>query len=1271
MTARTADGVVIIGAGPAGLLLSILLKKGGCEAVGVYDKRECTANAEETSTSQKCASTNTQVSGRSVNLTLCWRGMKALEAAGLADAVENFARPLNGVVWHNHSNAEMQTYGKTLRSACGHAQESGASPFMSSQLLSVRRNDLTHLLEDRARLEGVSLHFHHRFLDFEDSNLAVFQNCRTGMIMKVGGSAFVGADGCFSAVRKCCVSGYSNGGELVSALSAGTYTERTLKQRLLAAAAGSLFEKHWLGYREVRVEKDVVDTPVNNLRMDAFHVWGRIENDAFILGLPSADGSLTLGVYADVNLLRRYRNKNIKPLLFDMFPHLAVKVYGLKADEYAHGQDLSDSTCESNTVKEGLLCSVVCKNICFQHGANNKNKINVVLIGDAAHAMLPFCGQGANSALEDALILSDCIFNTDSELEHCMEDSNAFKIQNFQKAFRAYEIERLAGVTSVTEHSRLEASALMNCLRLKNRLAKASENHNRHASADANIASVFDRLNFSSLSYGDIFTVKPISNSISSIGRLENHSNGSFNPIRQGVKILATPRKLVKIGEVLAVVEMLKSQRCVVAEKSGIVKDVRFDESLGLPIFNITAPSDSKEAPGQNVNVYSAVKTGLSSIPVVSGDELPSASDPKQVHSDKTLNSVGIDSNGTFSRFSGSIFQQVLQTKFLGRHMLYRYTTESTMKDMAREVAQGAMHGTVILAEMQTAGRGRGNGRVWASCPKGNLYFTLLLRMCGGDFHKTSKLTLEAKAGNQDDFASLSPLVALHYIVPVAVTRACRRIGVDARIKWPNDIWAGGKKLAGLLIDVIDSRNGDSVESFVMVGVGINVHEDMRTNSDPTVASGATSIYNELEAQSGLWSDNDLPVTREALLGDILNLIEESLSSYIPSFGNGMLKNFSEVSSPINCSRLIQWYQKLDLTLGSRIKVSTRALTSQQTSYFATAVRFDSEGGLVVERENADGSFVTKCLSSAVVSIRPDHTADRGTKGTNAKQKAPRKNIMVYSGPGAKPVCIAMALRSLRDVCDPHRFNIDIINAEEVCKGAWRTDCAAIVFPGGADQLYMKKLAGQGNRQILKFVEEDGGCYVGFCAGAYYGSSKVKSDVGGTLEVNEERELCFFEGSAVGPVFPGFDYASENGARAAWINSEGAQSFAVYFNGGCRFVTNNKETEKEIGKKPLKTKMKQESMKSYLYTDLHSPEISAGTCAAAVSRSKGRGMAVLCGTHPEFIPSHMIGQHEKRMLVSPRTKESLAQRSILQTLAQCDVQRFEFLQHLLSPVLGK
>ena len=92
-------------------------------------------------------------------------------------------------------------------------------------------------------------------------------------------------------------------------------------------------------------------------------------------------------------------------------------------------------------------------------------------------------------------------------------------------------------------------------------------------------------------------------------------------------------------------------------------------------------------------------------------------------------------------------------------------------------------------------------------------------------------------------------MINLHYAVTVAVARACRRVGVDARIKWPNDIWANGKKMAGILIDVVHSQEGSmsSEELCVMVGVGVNVHEDMHASTNASIATGATSVRSELE----------------------------------------------------------------------------------------------------------------------------------------------------------------------------------------------------------------------------------------------------------------------------------------------------------------------------------------------------------------------------------------------------------------------------------------
>jgi glutamine amidotransferase-like uncharacterized protein len=103
-------------------------------------------------------------------------------------------------------------------------------------------------------------------------------------------------------------------------------------------------------------------------------------------------------------------------------------------------------------------------------------------------------------------------------------------------------------------------------------------------------------------------------------------------------------------------------------------------------------------------------------------------------------------------------------------------------------------------------------------------------------------------------------------------------------------------------------------------------------------------------------------------------------------------------------------------------------------------------------------------------------------------------------------------------------------------------------MPGGRDLPYVKKLQGQGNRNISDFVR-NGGSYLGICAGAYYGCSLVQFAQGDSLlEVVGPRELAFFPGISQGPVFAGFDYASCAGAKAADIHltQAGAEMLDFY-----------------------------------------------------------------------------------------------------------------------------
>ncbi|MGH2631986.1 MAG: biotin--[acetyl-CoA-carboxylase] ligase [Tepidiformaceae bacterium] len=254
------------------------------------------------------------------------------------------------------------------------------------------------------------------------------------------------------------------------------------------------------------------------------------------------------------------------------------------------------------------------------------------------------------------------------------------------------------------------------------------------------------------------------------------------------------------------------------------------------------------------------------------------------------------------SLFSFATFQQELATAAIGRTMLYRIVTETTMSLARREADEGAPHGTLVLAEEQTAGRGR-RGRSFLSPPAQNLYFTLVLRY-PVEIHRR-----------------------LPVVLPVAVATALREEGVDARIKWPNDIWAGDLKLCGMLIDAEVSAEG----CLALAGIGINVNGDPSLN--PELAGIATSARRELGHT----------VLRERLLARICNEIE--------------------ATAVLDAAGLGEAYRALSMVLGREVVV----YPASGASYTATAVAIEADGALRVRHE--DGSEDT--VVAADVSVRP------------------------------------------------------------------------------------------------------------------------------------------------------------------------------------------------------------------------------------------------------------------------------------------------------------
>lgn len=142
----------------------------------------------------------------------------------------------------------------------------------------------------------------------------------------------------------------------------------------------------------------------------------------------------------------------------------------------------------------------------------------------------------------------------------------------------------------------------------------------------------------------------------------------------------------------------------------------------------------------------------------------------------------------------------------IGTPRVHHRVTDST-NERAKELADaGAPHGTLVTADEQRAGRGR-QGRTWTAPPGSAVLMSLILR-------------------DLDERHALLPLAAA-----VAVCEACEEVG--PQVKWPNDVWIGGRKVAGILIE------GRPQEGWAVLGIGLNV----TTESFPAeLADIATSL---------------------------------------------------------------------------------------------------------------------------------------------------------------------------------------------------------------------------------------------------------------------------------------------------------------------------------------------------------------------------------------------------------------------------------------------
>ncbi|MFO0583622.1 MAG: biotin--[acetyl-CoA-carboxylase] ligase [Anaeromyxobacter sp.] len=261
-------------------------------------------------------------------------------------------------------------------------------------------------------------------------------------------------------------------------------------------------------------------------------------------------------------------------------------------------------------------------------------------------------------------------------------------------------------------------------------------------------------------------------------------------------------------------------------------------------------------------------------------------------------------------RLTALELRPLLNTHDLGQELEAHEELGST-NDRAKELAgEGAEHGAVVIAETQTAGRGR-RGRTWVSPPRKNLYFSVVLR------------------------PDLSPVRAaeLTLVASIAICEALRHAGVPAGIKWPNDLYASGKKLGGILTEL--AADPDRVQ-WVVVGVGVNVNM-RREDFPPELEPIATSVAIE----------RGEPAPRALFAAACLTGLEEWL----------------DVHAEQGFEAILDGWRERSVTLGQPVIVK-----ADEGEYEGVAEDLDPTGALLVRM--ADGT-VRRFVAGDVTLLRP------------------------------------------------------------------------------------------------------------------------------------------------------------------------------------------------------------------------------------------------------------------------------------------------------------